>query len=140
MPRAIELNVWQQVENIFAKSALIRESAAAGKVQIVGAVYDIATGKVQWLGQHPEIDRLLAEAKSDAAKSASHEPVAHAAEPAKSSEPAKVEADVHQSAAHAEPAHVQPQYPTAHIEAVRAVKYEEAAPIKTAAAHKTSPH
>lgn len=53
VPRAIELNVWQQVENIFARSALIREAVAAGKVQIVGAVYDIATGKVQWLGQHP---------------------------------------------------------------------------------------
>jgi carbonic anhydrase len=62
--RSIELNVWQQVENLFARSALIREAAAAGRVQIVGALYDIASGKVQWLGQHPEINRLLAEAKS----------------------------------------------------------------------------
>ena len=130
VPRAIELNVWQQVENIFAKSALIRESAAAGKVQIVGAVYDIATGKVQWLGQHPEINRLLAEAKLNVVKPESHEPVAHVAEPVKASEPAKVEADSHSHA----------QYPSAHIEAVRAVKQEEAAPVKTAAAHKTSPH
>lgn len=68
VPRAIELNVWQQVENVLARSALIREHLAAGKVQIVGAVYDIATGKVQWLGQHPEMERLVAAAKSDSDK------------------------------------------------------------------------
>ncbi|MGC3958632.1 MAG: carbonic anhydrase [Verrucomicrobiota bacterium] len=67
VPRAIELNVWQQVENIFSRSALVREFAAAGKVTIIGAVYDIASGKVQWLGQHPEIDRLVAEAKASVA-------------------------------------------------------------------------
>lgn len=77
VPRAIELNVWQQVENIFARSALIREALADGKVQIVGAVYDIATGKVQWLGQHPEMDRLLTEAKS---QSPSHESPAESAQ------------------------------------------------------------
>ena len=153
VPRAIELNVWQQVENIFSKSALVREFAAAGKVQIVGAVYDIATGKVQWLGQHPEINRLLADAKADTnaheapaahGSHSAHDSNPHAAEPVKHSEPAKPSSDAHAPTAHAEPAHEQPQYPTAHIEAVRAVKHEEAAPahapVKTAAAHKTSPH
>lgn len=150
VPRAIELNVWQQVENIFAKSALIRESAAAGKVQIVGAVYDIATGKVQWLGQHPEIDRLIADAKADTkaheapAADVAHDSNPHAAEPVKHSEPVKTDSHAHAPAAQVEAAHAQPQYPTAHIEAVRAVKHEESAPaqatVKTAAAHKTSPH
>ena len=148
VPRAIELNVWQQVENIFAKSALIREFAAAGKVQIVGAVYDIATGKVQWLGQHPEIDRLLAEAKAETKVEdahVSHDSNPHAAEPANAPEPVKAEADAHATPTHSEPAHAQAQYPSAHIEAVRAVKIDEAvapthAPVKTAAAHKTSGH
>lgn len=81
LPRAIELNVWQQVENIFARSALIREYAAAGKVTIVGAVYDIASGKVQWLGQHPEIDRLLAEAKAQNISAETAREANHAAEP-----------------------------------------------------------
>lgn len=148
VPRAIELNVWQQVENIFAKSALIREFAAAGKVQIIGAVYDIATGKVQWLGQHPEIDRLLADAKSETKaheESAANDSNPHTAEPVKSSTAGNAEADAHQTPTHPEPAHAQAQYPSAHIEAVRAVKEEaEAAPahapIQTAAAHKTSQH
>lgn len=153
VPRAIELNVWQQVENIFTKSALVREFAAAGKVQIVGAVYDIATGKVQWLGQHPEIDRLLADANADAKVEDAHvaheshaaqDSNPHAAEPVKAAEPTEAEADAHAQTAHAEPTHAQTQYPSAHIEAVRAVKHEEAAPqhapVKTASAHKTSPH
>jgi carbonic anhydrase len=72
VPRSIELNVWQQIENVFARSALIRESAAAGKVQIVGAVYDISSGKVQWLGSHPELNRLLADAKATATPPGSH--------------------------------------------------------------------
>lgn len=104
IPRAIELNVWQQVENIFAKSSVVRESIAAGKVQIVGAVYDIASGKVQWLGQHPEWDRLVAEAKAGASASESHEnhAVAPAAIPAAASahaeKPAPTEPVKHASA------------------------------------------
>jgi carbonic anhydrase len=86
VPRAIELNVWQQVENVFARSALIRAHAAAGKVQIVGAVYDIATGKVQWLGQHPELDRLLADAKAQPAPTSEH-----AAAPIATAPPAPIE-------------------------------------------------
>jgi len=136
VPRAIELNVWQQVENIFAKSAAIRDFAAQGKVQVVGAVYDIATGKVQWLGQHPEINRMITDAK---ASQKSEEHAAHSDIPA----PAQaILAEVAKPANQAKPA---PQYPAAHIEAVRAVKIEEShapdhAPIKTAAARKTSPH
>lgn len=94
VPRAIELNVWQQVENLFTRSALVREFAAAGKVTIIGALYDITTGKVQWLGQHPEMDRLIAEAKSQIATPDAHghntEP--HAPSPAPAAAPAHVEA------------------------------------------------
>lgn len=98
VPRAIELNVWQQVENIFARSALVREYAAAGKVTIVGCVYDIAAGKVQWLGQHPEIDRLIADAKKGLADSDAHQdthaspaPTAATAHSAPPAAPAKTE-------------------------------------------------
>lgn len=65
--RAIELNVWQQIENVFHRSALVRDAALAGKVQLVGALYDIASGRVQWLGPHPEWDRLVNEAHELAA-------------------------------------------------------------------------
>ncbi len=96
VPRAIELNVWQQVENIFARSALVRDFAAAGKVTIVGAVYDIAAGKVQWLGQHPEIDRLIAEAKAQNVVAQPAHEATHA--------PAPVAAPAHPVPAQAAPA------------------------------------
>jgi len=117
VPRAIELNVWQQVENIFARSALLRESVAAGKVQIVGAVYDIATGKVQWLGQHPESDRLVAEAKASLNSPDVHgEPAAPptpapAPTPAHVETPAKPEPVKHASAHSVEPAKPQAAAP-----------------------------
>lgn len=144
IPRTIELNVWQQVENIFAKSASVREFAAAGKVQIVGAVYDIATGKVQWLGQHPEIDRLLAEAKTEVGAHDDHAvapPVAEQSHaPESTPAPAHAEVDSH---------------PTHHVEAVVKPEHSEAshgAPVHEArasalhaqtghtASAKTSPH
>lgn len=60
VPAAIQHNVWQQIENLLNRSLLIREAAAANKVLVVGAVYDIASGKIAWLGQHPEMPQLVA--------------------------------------------------------------------------------
>ncbi len=59
VPVAIQLNVWQQIDSLMTRSDLVRAHAAAGKVDILGAVYDIASGKVVWLGRHPEMERLL---------------------------------------------------------------------------------
>ncbi len=59
VPVAIQLNVWQQIESLLTRSSLVRNHAAAGKVEVMGAVYDIASGKVVWLGKHPDMDRLL---------------------------------------------------------------------------------
>jgi carbonic anhydrase len=47
--KAIEANVWQAIDDIKTKSHAIAERAAAGKVVIVGAIYDILTGKVRIL-------------------------------------------------------------------------------------------
>ena len=59
VPVAIQLNVWQQIESLLTSSSLVRAHAAAGKVDVMGAVYDIASGKVVWLGRHPDMERLL---------------------------------------------------------------------------------
>ena len=152
VPRTIELNVWQQVENIFAKSASVREFAVAGKVQIVGAIYDISTGKVQWLGQHPELDRLLTDAKTDASghddhaaapKVAGHAP---APEPTPTPAPTPAPADAHveenahpshHDAAVAKPAHEAPAHNTLIHEAKASALHLQTA---NAASSKTSPH
>ena len=60
VPRAIQANVWQAIEDIIKQSSVVREKLAAGKVSILGAVYDLESGKVTWLGQHPAEDSLIA--------------------------------------------------------------------------------
>ncbi len=58
--KAVEANVWQSIDNIFENSATVRDLVKAGKLKVVGAVYDLTTGAVQWQGEHPEQARLLA--------------------------------------------------------------------------------
>ena len=59
VPEAIRANVWQTIDDICHNSPATRELLAAGKLMIVGAVYDLETGRVNWLGPHPDQGRLL---------------------------------------------------------------------------------
>jgi carbonic anhydrase len=58
IPFAIEENVWQSAEDLFMKSPAVRKLVAAGKVKVVGAIYDLGTGKVNWLPQE-KINEIL---------------------------------------------------------------------------------
>ncbi len=49
IPKAIEENVWQGIEDLFMKSPSSRRLVHEGKVKVVGAIYDVGTGKVSWL-------------------------------------------------------------------------------------------
>jgi carbonic anhydrase len=49
VPFAIEENVWQGAEDLFMKSPAVRSLVKEGKVRVVGAIYDLSTGKVEWL-------------------------------------------------------------------------------------------
>lgn len=68
LARAVESNVWQQIQNLIARSAVIREHVSAGKIVIVGAVYDLSSGLVRWLGPHPEWERIVADASAPIVK------------------------------------------------------------------------
>lgn len=59
VPAAIEANVWQGIADLFARSHEIRELASGGELVVEGAIYDIGTGTVSWLGRHPEEAKLL---------------------------------------------------------------------------------
>jgi carbonic anhydrase len=66
VPRAIEENVWQSIEDLFMASPASRELVKSGKAKVLGAIYDVGTGTIDWLpeervsailtevGQHPE--------------------------------------------------------------------------------------
>lgn len=56
---AVETNVWQAIDDTFKVSPLLREAARDKKIKVVGAIYDIETGQVRWLGEHPEQTKLL---------------------------------------------------------------------------------
>lgn len=96
--KAIEANVWLAIEDILTKSHAIADRAKDGRVVVVGAVYDILTGKVTVLGTHPDQSKIL----GVAAPATHAEPAAHQ-EPATHEEPAK---DAHAAPAKADHAAV----------------------------------
>lgn len=56
---AVKENVWQTIYDLLKESDVCRDKVAAGQVRIVGAICDITTGKVEWLGEHPWQSELL---------------------------------------------------------------------------------
>lgn len=65
---AITDNVWQAMEDMLKQSPIIREKLKAGQAKVLGALYDIDSGQVQWLGPHPDQDKLLGAKKGPADK------------------------------------------------------------------------
>ncbi|MEE8451427.1 MAG: carbonic anhydrase, partial [Thermoguttaceae bacterium] len=60
VPAAVEANVWQSIDDLFKSSPATRKLVKAGTLQVVGAVYDLGSGEVKWLGEHPEAAKLAA--------------------------------------------------------------------------------
>lgn len=56
---AVQENVWQSIDDLFQFSPATRERVSSGKLKVVGAIYDIGDGHIDWLGEHPEQARLL---------------------------------------------------------------------------------
>ena len=70
VPAAIEANVFHSIEELLRRSAIIRTRVNEGKLQVVGALYDIQAGRVQWLGVHPRQAALLKPARTIARRKA----------------------------------------------------------------------
>jgi carbonic anhydrase len=49
IPYAIEENVRQGIRDLFRQSRAVRDLVASGEAEAVGAIYDVGTGKVNWL-------------------------------------------------------------------------------------------
>lgn len=66
---AIKANIWQAMEDLLQKSPIIKGQVKAGKVKVLGALYELDTGQVQWLGPHPAQNKLVGAAgKTNGAK------------------------------------------------------------------------
>jgi len=66
---AITDNVWQAIDDMLRQSPIIREKVRDNQVQAVGALYDLDSGQVQWLGPHPDQAKLVGAKKGAPAKS-----------------------------------------------------------------------
>ena len=113
--KAIKANVWQSIGDLLRRSAVVRKEIEAGSVSVVGAIYNLETGSVEWLGEHPDQKNILGTYKSEAKPVAAAHDSAPAKGPAaalqfQNGEPAKV-------ASHpAPPAHAEPSASVAHGE------------------------
>jgi carbonic anhydrase len=66
---AIKANVWQAIADLLQQSPIMRDKVKEGKTKVLGALYDLDTGQVQWLGAHPEQDKLVGIRNGAAGKS-----------------------------------------------------------------------
>jgi carbonic anhydrase len=57
--KSITTNIWQAIEDILKHSEEIAELVKVRKVKIVGALYDIKSGKVLMMGEHPDEQNIL---------------------------------------------------------------------------------
>ncbi len=64
IPYGIEENVWQGIEDLFMESPSSRALVKSGKAKVVGAIYDVGTGKVAWLPESAS-ERILVEVEAD---------------------------------------------------------------------------
>ena len=64
IPAAVEENVWQGIEDLFMISPASRNLVKSGTAMVVGAIYDVGTGKVHWLPE-AKVATILAEVEAN---------------------------------------------------------------------------
>jgi len=60
----IEENIWQGIEDLFMRSPASREMVKSGKAKVVGAIYDVGTGAVEWLPED-KVGEILAKVEQN---------------------------------------------------------------------------
>jgi len=65
LPAVVKFNVRKSMENLLRNSAEVRKQIADLKLTMVGGIYDLETGKIDWLGAHPDQTSILQEAAGE---------------------------------------------------------------------------
>lgn len=55
---SIKQNVWKSIEDLLRGSSVIARAVAEKRVVVVGAVRELTSGRVTWLGPHPQQEML----------------------------------------------------------------------------------
>ena len=63
IPEAIVENVWQGIDDLFRASPATRELVKSGKAKVVGAIYDVSTGAVEFLPED-NVQKILGRVES----------------------------------------------------------------------------
>jgi carbonic anhydrase len=64
IPFAIEENVWQSIQDLFMRSLSTRNLVDKGKIKVIGAIYDVGTGKIEWLSE-THVAEILTQVKAN---------------------------------------------------------------------------
>jgi carbonic anhydrase len=62
---AIKENVWQSISDLLTHSGIIRELVTSGKLKVVGGMYHLDSGEVEFMGMHPSQAELIKKASSE---------------------------------------------------------------------------
>lgn len=76
---SIQQNVWQSIQDLLTRSSITVELVKEGKLKVVGALYNLSSGEVTWLGEHPRQAALLSAAEKTGEGGAAEEKPAAAA-------------------------------------------------------------
>jgi carbonic anhydrase len=68
---AIRENVIQSMRDVQSRSELVRHAVAAGKLKIIGGVYDLHTGEIQWVETPPAEATRVSESSTESSHRAS---------------------------------------------------------------------
>jgi len=56
---AVDANVMHSIEEMLNNSGVLRERVRKGQLKVVGAVRNLKSGRVRWLGEHPRQKSLI---------------------------------------------------------------------------------
>ncbi len=64
-PIVVRANVWKSIEDMLTSSEELRGLVNSNKLEVVGAIYDLNTGTVRFLGEHPGQSALLSKTSTE---------------------------------------------------------------------------
>merc|ERR1712014_377635 len=56
---AVKVNIYHTMEKLLSYSEVVRSKVKSGEIELRGAIYDIESGHVEFLGQCPRLPLLL---------------------------------------------------------------------------------
>ncbi|WP_320040448.1 carbonic anhydrase [uncultured Desulfobacter sp.] len=125
IPLAIEENIYISIRDLFMKSPATCELVNAGKIKVVGAIYDVSDGRVYWL-EDETVDSILQKVEGKVDDTQVSDAPATSDEAAAEDQEAAPEVDEAVPQAHEEAVETDEVAPDAHDDAAKTLAPSEA--------------